>query len=366
MANGALKLYKENAKMYDNEIGNAVGKLLADQAINNDRDYTYFHPSAIGGCPRQTALKMLDTAPTNVDYSLTTMLKFNNGHGVHARWQEYFRDSGLLATETIVDIKTRPSVVSGKKKDKMVITGESGREYPFRMKDYLWIKGKCKGPNSFSDIQDAKVGDVFYLTETPFEYEKWHMGGNIDAILDINGEQYICDIKTINDKGFWYLFFDKESGQSYPNASKCHICSAYLNGFGSSMSKHLLKEHASYAAPQKKHIIQLSAYMHVMSESGPEISNAVVLYENKDTQMTVETPFIKDDYVVGQLDSLCENLWDLIQKRQYPAIPSWASPKEFDCIFCEYKTFCWAEAAYEMDKETKDSKPKAPKKMKGW
>jgi len=327
-----------------------VSAMLADRAMKNDRDYTYFHPSEVGACPRCIALRLLAVEPTNRDITPETIIKFDNGHSMHHRWLTYFRRANILDTDRITQISEGTSAVSARHSKKTMLVGESGQVYPYRRKDYVWVVGKCKEPNPFTPVKDLQVGDEIYLMEIPFEYPPWHMGGNIDAILKIDGVRYACDIKSINDKGFWYLFYDEEEhgANNRPKVTKCHACGEHVKGWGSSMSAHLKTCHPSLVSPQKKHIVQLSAYMHALTETSLPTEYAIVLYENKNNQMVMEAPFVRDVATIGEITTQCSSIWEMTRRGEYPGLPSWAKPKwskfpEFECLYCDYHDFCWGK-----------------------
>ncbi len=312
-----------------------VRQFLSEKNKNNDRDYSYFHPSEIGGCPRKIALKMLGMEETNPD-TIEDILKFDTGHGVHHRWLTYFRDCGLLSTDKIINIYKRESNITKKNKNRIVLCGESGREYPYKTNEYIWVKNKCKEPNTFTHVDSIQLEDEIYLAEVPFEYEDWRMSGNTDGILKIDGEEYIVDLKSINDKGFWFLFHNEGSNEK-PKYDRCHICGDKISGFGSNLSKHLNKQHVSFAEPHKDHIIQMNSYMQFLS-----VNQTIVVYENKNNHEVVETYIAKDAHVIESIGNLCKNLYEMVKQNQIPQIPSWAAPRDcFACTFCNYYNYCW-------------------------
>jgi len=119
------------------------------------------------------------------------------------------------------------------------------------------------------------------------------ISGRADALLTIEGEHYILDIKSINRNGF-----------------------------------QVLKE------PKPDHQNQLQLYLHFF-----QIVKGILLYVNKDTQALKEYSL---DYDQGLCQSLLEDLSVLrqeIDQNLIPArLPYW--PSNPQCRYCPYKDIC--------------------------
>lgn len=319
-----------------------IHQYLVSKQENNDRDQSYWHPSEIGGCPRRMGLKKLKIDPSNPITDYHQLAIFDNGHSLHDRYQTWFREVGVLATEVITDIDfDYSSVITGK--PKVLVSTGNGYTFPFRKKDHLWIKGKIDKRNPWTPISQAEIGDEFYLVETPFEYEPWHMSGNIDAVLEIDGIRYINDIKSCSEQSFMSLFYDRaRDGNNYPDLKVCHICGEEVKGMKHNMPLHLSTKHYKMAHPKDEHIIQVNAYMYVMSKLGMTIDSGTVLYENKNRQQAIEVVVKKSKSVAKQIDQMCKDLWEIVHvKKQAPPKPVGFTPRCFQCEFCEYKDYCW-------------------------
>jgi len=119
------------------------------------------------------------------------------------------------------------------------------------------------------------------------------IAGRADALLKIEGERYILDIKSINRGGF-----------------------------------QALKE------PKLDHQNQLQLYLHFF-----QIAKGILLYVDKDTQALKEFPL---NYDQGLCQSLLEDLSVLRQEIDKNLIPARLShwPSNSQCRYCPYKDIC--------------------------
>ena len=88
-----------------------IYNMLRNRNKSDDRDYSHFHPSSIGGCPRATYFQTM-SIPGDDDIKDNVLVIFDNGHHTHDRIQKYFKDSELMMTDKIIDIKEEKSLVS--------------------------------------------------------------------------------------------------------------------------------------------------------------------------------------------------------------------------------------------------------------
>ena len=119
------------------------------------------------------------------------------------------------------------------------------------------------------------------------------IAGRADALLKINDQRYILDIKSINRGGF-----------------------------------QALKE------PKKDHIHQVQLYLHFF-----KIPKGVLLYVNKDTQELKEFQFDYDRKLCQKLLSDLEVLKKEIDEDLVPArLATW--PSDSQCRYCPYRDVC--------------------------
>ena len=337
---------------------------LTDRAKADDRDYSHFHPSEIGGCPRATWFKTIGI-PSNDDLTPATLMKFDTGHSVHARVQGYFRaisrfgDKVGTATDIVVSAEKGDSTVGFKVNDdgeripskKMIVKGESGRVYPYSLREKVWIK---QGLNDLEkEVLDLVPGDEFFLEEVPFENPECHLSGHVDGLIYEGGEPCILEIKSINAKGFTRLFFTDELKFDYAadnirDDRKCHVCGKSTRT-GETMATHMMECHYELAIPHKKHVIQGNAYMDALGAK-----KTLFYYENKDNQEVCDIIEYRNDKLISDLHEMCVKLWNMLESTwggttSIPKKPAWASPECFSCKYCGYSHICWkqTEGIYE-------------------
>jgi CRISPR/Cas system-associated exonuclease Cas4 (RecB family) len=120
------------------------------------------------------------------------------------------------------------------------------------------------------------------------------ISGRADAIISINGEEYVLDIKSISGR----LNFSK-------------------------MEK-----------PMPEHLWQVQLYMHFFRKN-----KGILLYINKDTQEIKEFVFDYDKKLVKELLDWFEKLKEKIKKNLVPIrLADW--PDNWQCQTCQFKEIC--------------------------
>jgi hypothetical protein len=323
-----------------------IQDFLIKKANSNDRDYSYFHPSSFGNCEREIIFDKYKI-PVKTEFSLETFTKFDFGHSIHDRIQNYFIKADVVCIDKVkkIDLNSYSKVAledDGKiGKPRVLIYGESGRTYPYFHSSFV-IKTDFDDHNKFTPITDLKVGDEWYLIEVPFEIEELHMAGHIDGIINDNGDDTILEIKSINDRGFLYLFYNDEVAENYdgrnPNEKICHICGK-TKPYGKSMAGHLVSAHRPLATPLEKHIIQAHAYM-----LATDTKKTLFWYENKNNQEIIDIIDTRNEDLIQGIQRRANLLWEIAKQNKIPKKPYKAKNKScFTCAYCKYNYLCWAE-----------------------
>jgi len=261
---------------------------MVRKAMSNDRRYDVFHPSAWGQCLRKIAYqhynekdKFVQKDEASLDIRVERL--YDNGHGMHARWQSYLDNAGVLRGYWKCE-----NPLCGK------VYGESeplGIFNPIRT-EKSW---SCECGNS----KKLKYEEVLvHSAELNFE-------GHVDAIVDVRGTPYrrdnkldllIVDFKTMNKDEFKTL-----------------------------------------EKPKNEHVVQVHIYMWLK-----DIHGAVVLYEDKNNQALKELYVPRNEAMVNQIKSQAAWLIDVLAQRKLPHRPEGFTMSAPPCRFCEFANICYA------------------------
>lgn len=263
-----------------------IKKHMVDKAMGNTRRYDIFHPSAWGYCLRKIAYqfynekkKFLHLNADKIDLRMERI--YDNGHGVHARWQRYFAKADIVR-----------GVWRCSKCER-----EYGRQEKLGIKNPSLKKGwEC------SCGHDGELEYEELLVKSAPEY---NFEGHVDAVVDLRGTPYeqgqdndvfVVDFKTIRDSDFSAL------------------------------------RQAKY-----EHAVQTQIYMWLL-----DLKGAVVLYESKDTQHIKEMFVARDDAAIAKIKE--EALWmvEVLRHGKLPNRPDGYSQSKFPCRFCEFRRICYA------------------------
>ena len=264
-------------------------KFMIDKAISNSRSFEIFHPSAWGSCLRKIAYqyyneeeKFFVKSAAEGDLKLERI--FDNGHGIHARWQNYLDCAGVLRGNWKC-ANPECGIVHG-------LEFALGIFNPIRAQKN-W---RCACGNSKKLIYEELT------VKSPEEY---NFEGHCDAVVDLRGTPYECgndldlmvvDFKSMKDEQFFAL------------------------------------DHAKH-----EHIIQVHIYMWILG-----IPAGVVLYENKDSQAIKEMFVPRDEKIITKIKE--EALWmrKVLEHKKLPERPSGYSVSKFPCRFCEFAKICYS------------------------
>ena len=278
------------------QIIDIVEQHLVKEANNNDRDYTYFHASSWNKCQRKTAylyheayghLKV-DKSAISIDSTLERI--FGNGHGVHSRWNGYFRNCAKWL-RGVWECRNCAKLYGAE--DKLGIPRP--------------IVCECRsGHTEFDSFEYQEVG---------FSDEETSWGGHVDAILDMGlvdpgclnlsdeDRCIIVDLKSINDYGWKAL-----------------------------------------TGPPQDHISQMQIYL---SLSG--LKEGRFIYENKNNQKLKEYVVMRDDAFIEQQREEAISLKFVVEHTNSSGkyvLPQRDSVKfktsaNTECKRCQFRGHCW-------------------------
>ncbi len=276
------------------KIADIIEKHSVIEALKNDRDYKYFHASSWSKCQRQTAYLYheahghleVDKSAISIDPTLQRI--FDNGHGVHSRWNDYFRYSAPWLRGVW---SCRKCGTSQGHKQKLGI----------------------RRPSQCSCMM--KGDELFEYHEIGFRDEETSWGGHVDAILDFyfvsallknaadEDRCIIVDLKSINDYGWKVL-----------------------------------------KGPTADHIAQMQIYLDL---SG--LKEGRFVYENKNNQKLKEYVVMRDDAFIEQQRDAAIKLKKIVEHTNSNGkyvLPHRDSVKfktsaNTECKRCQFRGHCW-------------------------
>ena len=153
----------------------------------------------------------------------------------------------------------------------------------------IFERGEHIHRNIFNILYRLKIG---VTTEVPIPLQEM-IGGRADAILSINNENYVLDIKSMNSMVFRNL-----------------------------------------SEPKEENVYQLQLYLHYFN-----IKKGILLYIDKDQQEIKEFIINYDEKLV---QSLLKNFAELKGKIESDTLPEKLPtyPQNWQCQYCQFKEIC--------------------------
>lgn len=334
------------------EFGATIDRYLVTKSDDDDRDYSYLHPSEFGGCPVSIWLKMTGEKPL-VPLGANKIRLFDNGHFLHLRNQVNAKEAGVLAKDKVVSKENVTITIGSEPKSKIAVTGESGRVYHYSAGEIIWRVEKKKSKTDFAiyvgtdlapywdTIDHLKEGEEWWLVEVPLVDPIHHFGGHCDAIILNEGKETIIDYKGINDYGMAYEFFDRNNPAQYaqrnPDSfnSSCFICNKNMKK-AKELTKHLIDNHLDKVELNLKYKIQLHVYMMTLN-----LNDGLLWYEDKNNQLVIDFAVERDERLIEKIKSNSLKMWDKIVNKEKPNRPTGSERKKFPCGWCDYSSQCW-------------------------
>lgn len=335
------------------EFGSNIDKYLQQKAQNDDRDYSYLHPSDFGGCSVATWFKTIGEKPL-VPPGATQIRLFDNGHYVHLRNQVYAKEAGCLAKDKIASIQPAEEIVIGlQPKQKMKVEGESGRVYYYSPGEIIWRVEKNKKINKididlgtdsspyWDFIENLQEGDEWWMVEVPVVNTEYHFGGHCDAIVVNDGKETVIDYKGVSDYSWGYIFRDEENTEKYLSKypdnynSSCIICGANMRR-AKDLCQHLTDEHIEDICLDFKYKVQLHVYMMILN-----IDQAMLWYENKNNQIVIDYLVQKDEELINRIQKNANQLWNKVLNKEQPKRNPKYVRTSMPCKFCDFASQCW-------------------------
>lgn len=269
-------------------VESLVAPYLIKKALDNDRSFDCFHPSAWGSCLRKIAYqyynsknKFLSRSTTDIDIRYERI--FDNGHGMHHRWQNYLDNSMVLRgywrctnpiCKKVYGTENKLGIFNPLKTDKSFICC-CGNKETLQYEEIEVVSDKCY---NFQGHVDAVIDTT-----------------NVNKKDDNSREIFVIDFKSIKSD----YFFDLEQAKW-------------------------------------EHIIQIHIYMWLL-----DLKFGIVLYENKDTQAIKEMVVPKNESIINEIKAESSWLLNVIKQYRLPEKPSGYTLSKSPCWFCEFSHFCY-------------------------
>lgn len=327
-------------------FGTEIDKYLLKKINDDNRDYSYFHPSGFGGCQVKI---WLESMGYNADdsHNATNVRIFDNGHFVHLRNQIYAKNANVLSKDKVKKTKNVKVKIGVEEKERLLIEGEK-RNYYYKHDEYVWVVedtdiyyGTDNAP-VWRKAKDLKKGNEWWLIEVPLVDEEYHFGGHCDAIVLNDGKETVIDYKGVSDYSMsgWSCFYDKENSQKYLSKPDSHNSSCFICGKSIKSAKeltgHLIDNHMEYFQISTQYKVQLHIYMMLLN-----IDMSILWYENKNSQIVVDMPVERDENIIKKVQKNAVVMWNKIQEGKPPKRPKGYTRNSFPCSFCNYAPTCY-------------------------
>lgn len=282
----------------DLNLEHLINGILIKKAANSDRDYGHFHPSEFDQCHRKLVYKYYEAEgiisasephAALIDPQLQRI--FDNGHGMHHRLGQNLQESGILK-----------GVWQCKNCDTL-----HGKEEKL---------GTRRPVQCSSCMKKASGTSLFQYREIGFYDEETMIGGHVDAVLDLRGQEI--------------------NGELIPKDAP-------------EEDSHLVVDFKSIRAeafrrlsgPQSYHRTQMQIYLYL---SGLKFGK--FLYENKNDQAFREFLVSRDENLIEDKVSAAKLLKQIVKGTNSDGkrtLPKRAHKKDNakECVECPFRSHCW-------------------------
>lgn len=198
--------------------------------------------------------------------------------------------------------------------------GDFTYEIPFRL-GRIFDRGKLEEERIFSSLKKLSC---FELISTQVSFSKDELKGNCDAVLvDRQGNVYILELKTMNDRNFKAL---KKYGLSKSNTLYWSQCQAYMK-----LSRSRYETVMEWINPTT---------IYGLGFSGVSISKAIFLAVNKNDE-SLHEEIIDYDPAVGE--GLVAKAERIDQLKEMPEGIFSTDKKPQTCFNCSFHKYCYGE-----------------------
>lgn len=286
--------------------------------VNNSkpRNYSYYHPSEVGSCARLLQYKRFayegHIRTQSKELGSKNIRLFDKGHNMHARWQKYFADIGILRGVW----RCLNSGCYLLKNGEVDHTAEDKEKF---QKGHTRIFGRKEKLGIFCPEQCICGNSNFAYEESRVEDKEMNIGGNCDGILDFSNFDYDSLNNVVNT-------FDKR----------------YLPTGPIIIDMKTIKQDKfdSLTEPSIEYLYQLTTYIHIMG-----CEYGVLMYECKNDSQIKTFKIDRNDDL---FNTIKERIRKMNEMYEYGVLPPPMPEKKssINCYFCEAKDLCHASSIW--------------------
>lgn len=260
---GTLKKFVDAGKT-DTRVLGATERFVLSRPMESSRRRDCLHPSSMvkaSWCHRAAYFELAEDRRTEPKYKngLNSYLVFEEGHSIHHKWQNLFKDMGNLY----------------------------GR----------WECVDCQ--SSFDGLPSDHPDHKLKYHEVPLYNEEYNICGSADGILLNFGEPLLLELKSLGEGTF--VFEDRQFFIENDNDFK--------------------KAWSNMKAPFETHIKQAQMYMKMLELGGYPIvpQEAIFIYESKLNQERKEFVIPKSDWGIAEILDGAKKIMDCVKAKTPPA-----------------------------------------------
>jgi len=287
---GDMHNYKNLLKMNGRIIPLVAVQLLkSKKEKDKHRDTTMFHPSDLAKrdwCPRATWYKIKGEVDSDETFSFQRLNVFEEGHAIHAKWQKWLWDAGVLEGQ--------------------------------------WRCGSCS--HKWWDLSprncpECNASEHLAYAEVPLKSEPYGIIGSADGIVSDKKGRTLIEIKSV---GLGTIRFEAlDLYKEYETNPAMGI-----DGLWKKIRQ-----------PFASHIRQGMLYMHCTG-----IHDLTFIYEWKPSQEVKEFSIKYLPELIQPILDSCQLLLVALQQKIPPMRPAWAESSSCSgCKYCPFKKTCWSE-----------------------
>ncbi len=283
----------------------AIERHVLQRPDDGDRDMTQLHPSEISKnrwCPRKDYFSIaVPHLAVAEDFGFQTLRIFEEGHDIHAKWQLWLKEMGILW----------------------------GKWKCFRCEIYTWGQSCDLGP-----CPRCGHPDPWLYKEAPLSLPSHALIGHTDGVLILPDKPRLLEVKSI--------------GLGTVRVMNSSLYDTFLKG-EITMDQMWWRIKRPFAAHIRQGMLYLRMAMAwnllIGSQIMPKINEIVFIYEWKPTQKVKEFVLTYNEQLIDTQLAGAKTVADGLRHGIAPSRPTWTEDRKMDtpaCRKCAYQTLCWS------------------------